>query len=1058
MQRTIEAIRDLDIVSVLSNYVTLKKSGANYKAKSPFSDEKTASFMVSPAKNIFKDFSSGKGGDAISFIMEHEKVDFIEAVKIIARQHNITIEQKQWTPEEKQAYEHRESLKVVNEHALKFFTGQLKNNPNAEGYARNRMEDDMIEMFDIGYAPNSWDALKNELTKSGIKLDALLDARLLSERNKKTFDFFRGRLIFPIFDDYGKPIAFGARWIPTGNQAEDKKQPKYLNTPEYELYNKTATLYGYHLAKRAISDKDGTYLVEGYTDVIRMHQIGVCNTVASCGTAITIEHVKKLARLSKNFVLVTDGDDAGLRSAARAAEIIINCGYNCNILPLPTHDADGKELKTDPDSFFTSAEIFKEYKNDNLQDYIIYYANQLSHNIKNYPDRKAHAIDTIAKLIVKYDDKVRIDLYVDQLAKIISPKKLWTDKIKELLAEDSKEDKASRIPKDVKLSDVEKYGFYIDKNCYHFSKKGDIIQASNFILTPLFHVESITNAKRLFEIKNEFGYTRVIELHQRDLITLSRFKERIESLGNFIWFATEIELNRLKLYLYEKTKTCNEIEQLGWQKNGFYAWANGIFNGEFTPIDKFGIVTHKDKHYYIPALSSIYRQEEGLFTSERRFIRKPGSITLYDYTQLLADVFGNNAIIGICFTIATLFRDILFQKFTFFPILNLFGPKGAGKTELAVSLIQMFGPHSKGPNINSTSKPALADHVAQFCNAVAHIDEYKNNLDFEKIEFLKGLWDGTGRTRMNMDKDKKKETTPVDAGIVLSGQEMPTADIALFSRLIFLRFTKVEYNDEEKSLFNRLKEIEKKGLTHLTEEILQFRKQFIKNFDEQYMQVSADIHEKLKKKVIEDRIFKNWTVAIAAYASIREHIKIPFSYEKIISIVAKEIAIQNEETKKGNELSTFWSIVEYLASEGLIQEEVDFRFDYTDQVNFTDKSKVQWSDPRQVIYVQMARIIPLYRKHGLQMKENVLPAKTLEYYLQNDTSKFLGKAVQRFSVLVDGTKFIDEGSGGKVKSKSARCMVFDYDKLQSEVTLHRHTDNVLGDTGERNPDSEEEPF
>jgi len=236
------------------------------------------------------------------------------------------------------------------------------------------------------------------------------------------------------------------------------------------------------------------------------------------------------------------------------------------------------------------------------------------------------------------------------------------------------------------------------------------------------------------------------------------FKLRVESLGNFLWEAGDPELNKLKRYLYEKTDSCHEIVQLGWQKHGFFAWANGIYNGDFTATDKHGIVDHHGKKYYLPALSDIYEKEDTLFMNERRFTHTPKSnIGMYDYCSKLITVFGPNAKIAVSFYLATLYRDILVKKFNFFPILNLFGPKGAGKTELAVSIMAFFGRQAKGPNINNTSKAALADHVAQVSNACVHIDEYKNSIDYEKIEFLKGLWDCTGRTRMNMDKDKKRK-------------------------------------------------------------------------------------------------------------------------------------------------------------------------------------------------------------------------------------------------------------------------------------------------------------
>lgn len=298
-------------------------------------------------------------------------------------------------------------------------------------------------------------------------------------------------------------------------------------------------------------------------------------------------------------------------------------------------------------------------------------------------------------------------------------------------------------------------------------------------------------------------------MKQEDLVSIAKFKQRIEGLGNFLWKASERELTKLKAFLYEKTETAIMITQLGWQRQGFYAFGNGIFHdGRFLKVDDFGIVRIKDKgNFYLPANSKIYRDDIKLFQFERRFIHIGySSVPLREFTDQLFKVFGNNGRVGFLFLLATLFRDVVTRSTRSFPILNLFGPKGSGKSELGHTLMSFFIIENVPPNIQNSTLPALNDTVAAVANALVHIDEYKNNLDINKHEFLKGLWDGTGRTRMNMDLDKKKETTSVDAGIILSGQEMPTADIALFSRLIFLSFSTSTFSNEEKKNYQEPEE------------------------------------------------------------------------------------------------------------------------------------------------------------------------------------------------------------------------------------------------------------
>lgn len=1023
----IERIIDLNITDVIGAYITLKKKGINYQACCPLHDEKTPSFVVNPVKGIYKCFGCGKGGNAIGFVMEYEKLTFPEAVKTIAKKHNIDIKETEYTSEEKAADNIREQLIIANEAAQQYFSESLNTNQKAKEYALNRFKPETLQLFGVGYAPDDWHGLHNFSKKIGIKDEMLLKAGLLSESREKVFDFFRDRIIFPIYNRYGRIIAFSGRILTPSETA------KYINTPETLLYNKSHTLYGLHLAQKEIRHRDYVYIVEGNTDVMRLHDLNIGNSIGTCGTSLTDEHITQLRRFTTNIVIVFDGDAAGEKATIRGGKMITAAHLNASVIRLPM----GEE-KTDPDSFFTSEEQFYKYERENSQPFIIWYAQHFNKKHGDSPEGRSKLVSEIAEILSTLPDEVIKETYIHELSKLfkIKEKQLKTavDKLTSKTSNDS--EKTNLIPDFVLLTDYEKYGFYEDNNCYWFKGKGAPYKGSNFIIKPLFHIESVINAKRLFEIVNEFGYSRVIELLQKDMVSLSAFKVRVESLGNFVWLAPETDLNRLKSFIYEKTQTCTEITQLGWQaRSHFYAWANGIFNEQFTPVNELGIVSHSEKNYYIPAYSSIYKHEHNLYVSERKFIHHNGEISASDYIKQLINVFDNNALVGFAFYIATLFRDYLVSKFNFFPILNMFGPKGAGKTEMAVSLLQLFGKMPKGPNINSTSKAALADHISQFSNALAHIDEYKNNLEFEKIEFLKGIWDGTGRTRMNMDKDKKKETTAVDVGLMLTGQEMPTADIALFSRLIFITFTKVEYSDEEKEEFNKLKEIERKGLTHITEQILKERSYFKSNFDSSYNQVIDDLNKMLENNTIEDRIFKNWCIVIASYYTMHSKLNMPFSYKDSIKVFYQLLIQQNSETKRGNEISIFWGIVEYLLRDGLIEEDIDFKIDYTTKLD-TDKGTFEWNEPRELIYINHARIIPLYRKHGYQMKENVLPVKTLEYYLINDKRYFGRKPSVRFKT--NALKDTEE-MGATVQRAAfivTKAMVFDYKLLDINLEMH----------------------
>jgi DNA primase catalytic core len=1042
-QQFIDDILSIDITEVIGKYIKLTRKGTNHQGNCPFHDEKTPSFSVSSSKGIFKCFGCGKAGNSIGFVMAYKKLDFISAVKAIAGDHNIIIPQEEKNEENDKKYKHSESLYQVNELAAGWFRDNLKKEEYAKAleYVKGRWNDEMIAEFRIGFAPEGWDGLKKWSKENGIREDILLETGLLSESKGKVFDYFRNRIIFPIFNRSGRIIGFTGRDF-SGNA----DAPKYFNTRETEIFTKGKVLYGYHSAFRSIREKQYAHLVEGNADVIRLHQIGKLNSVGSGGTSLTHDQIYELKKYTNSITIIGDSDKAGQLAVLKSGKMIIEAGMFCNVIPLPNEE--GK--KYDPDSFFTDGDQFDDYAKDQIRDYIILLANARLNKSKS-PDLKSKLIDELSLLITHLPESSH-QLYIEQLGCIIKPKKAWQDRIKQILGDIPKQEKNPEddVPSHVSLSDWEKYGFYADNNQYWFRTKEGKKRGCNFIMEPLFHIASVINAKRLYKITNEYGFSQVIELQQKDLISLANFKLRVESLGNFLFEASENELNKLKRYLYEKTESCFEITQLGWQKSGFWAWCNGIYNGKFVETDHNGIVSNDGQNYYLPASSDIYKGEDGLFISERRFRYRTGEITLVDYSARLMEVFGENAMFGICFYFACLFRDHIARLFGFFPIINLFGPKGAGKTELAISLLQFFGHQSKGPNITNTTKAALADHVAIFSNSCCHIDEYKNNMEYEKIEFLKGLWDGTGRTRMNMDKDKKKETTHVDCGIIVSGQEMPTADIALFSRLIFLSFNKVEYSDNEKILFNNLKEIEKTGITHITHQLLAHRKFFIANFLDNYKAASDELNLALGNMVIEDRIFRNWLVIISAYRTIKDLIEVPWTYKNLLDNAARLITRQNQETKKSNELSIFWGIVEFLTNNNEIREDVDFKVDFVSSIK-TDKilGEVEWSQPKNVLLLNHSRIFQLYRVHGHRAKENILPLKTLEYYLIN-SKEYLGKKSSVSFKVEDNNRVIEDVNVGMELNKTTRrittAMVFDYDLLNISIVnkiVNNKTDTDL---------------
>lgn len=338
-RKTIEKIfESSDVYEVISEKVELKKAGVNYKGKCPFHDEKTASFVVSKEKQIFKCFGCGASGNSsVSFLMQYDKLDYTEALRNIAKRYNITIEYDNLSSAQKKAIEEQNKLKDrlsnINEFALKFFIYNIQNNKDAIRYARSRFSEEEISTFQIGYAPNGFDTFYKYARDNGYIEEHLLKSTLVKlSKNNKCYDFFNDRLIFPIYDHYGRVIAFAGRLM------SKKEAPKYINTENNAIYDKSKTLYGLFQARKSIQQLDFVNIVEGYTDVTSMHSNGFLNTVSTCGTALTIEHTKLLKKYTNNFNIIFDGDNAGLKSSIRSGEIPLR--EKCNVYISSINDMD----------------------------------------------------------------------------------------------------------------------------------------------------------------------------------------------------------------------------------------------------------------------------------------------------------------------------------------------------------------------------------------------------------------------------------------------------------------------------------------------------------------------------------------------------------------------------------------------------------------------------------------------------------------------------------------------------------------------------------------------
>jgi len=429
------------VEEVIGDFVQLKKSGSNFKGLSPFTDERSPSFMVSPVKQIWKDFSSGKGGNVVSFLMEHEHFTYPEAIRYLAKKYGIEIEETEQTSEQKESANERESMYLVSDFAKDYFHNTLLKTEEGKAiglsYFKERgFTDETIKKFELGYSPDSWDAFTSHAIKKGYKLEFLEKTGLSIVKTDtstgsatKMFDRFKGRVMFPIRSMSGRTLGFGGRIL-----TSDKKAAKYLNSPESDIYYKSKVLYGIFHAKQSIAKEDNCYLVEGYTDVIQFHQTGIHNVVSSSGTALTPEQIRLVNRLTKNITVLFDGDAAGLRASLRGIDLILEQGMNVKICTFPEGE--------DPDSFSkkNSLEELTLYLEENSKDFITFKASLLAADAKNDPIKKAQTIHDMIASIAKIPDIIKREVYLRECSRIMDiSEQVLFNSIAQLLRKDQKE-------------------------------------------------------------------------------------------------------------------------------------------------------------------------------------------------------------------------------------------------------------------------------------------------------------------------------------------------------------------------------------------------------------------------------------------------------------------------------------------------------------------------------------------------------------------------------------------------------------------------------------------
>ena len=1078
--KTIETVRNLDIEAVLKSWgLEFRRRGSTMFASCPFHSEKTPSFSITPGRNLWYCHSCHRGGDGIRFYMEREGMDFLQAVESIAKANNLHIEytKEEQTDEQREAAKLKESVLAAVATVHKFFFDQLRVEMSDEAraareYAYSRWPEDFCSTCGIGLAPKDSKPLIEYCKSKAITEDLLLQSGIYrkDEKSGRIYTLFRNRLVIPIRDRFGRVIAFTARYL--GDDKADNVG-KYVNSSNSSVFTKGESVFGIDRASRC---RDALYynIVEGAPDVMRLQSIGLENTVATLGTAWSGAQFDILKKHIQSLCFIPDSDPPkdepfgpGFKAVMTNGAEAVRRGFDVTVRELPFNEekADDDAVilhKNDADEYILSPEIYASIPE---KPFILWLAEKKFSVASSLAEQRV-IVAEVADLLRHISDDAIADECIASLAKINGTVKAWKAAVSR-----AKGEARQRAAKSNPKNDAERRkellrvcNLNIIDNCFYTYDEGEAVRLSNFYLESLYHIKDETIGTRLFRMVNKFNEAVDIEFRESELCSLTTFQQRVGSVGNYIWRAKIDKLNNVKEYLYRGTRSAERVRKMGWDAaGGFFAFGNGVFNSErFLAVDDLGIVeTAPNKSFYIPATSKMYENNPEIYQFERLFIHENRSgIKLYDFAVQLVKVFGDNAKIAFCYLLATLYRDVIFNRTRHFPILNLFGEKGTGKTTLATSLQSFFIHSVDPPNLGVTSVPAMNDRVSQAVNSLVVFDEYKNDLDVRKIAYLKGLWGGGGQTKKNQNTDGMAAQTIISTGIALCGQDKPTQDMALFTRVLFLAFSKTSFSKPERDAYEDLVAMCSLGNTHLTLEVLGHRQLFEKNFSNAYSLTKSELSKIVEGEKIHDRIFGNWIIPLAAFRTLESVLSLPFGYNDLLTVAVAGMRLQNETAQESSEMGDFWEALQGFHTQGRAIDKAHFRIKWHRTFRSTTmKEDMIFAEPTPVLYLNSAAVAGLFNGRGASnATANRSNWSTMLSYLRSHPS-FLGLKQDRFTILLaNGTpdytfETVNGTQTKKMKVNRPKAMCFNYAMLKAEFGLNLETE-VISETEELAEDAE----
>lgn len=902
-------------------------SNGTAKGLSPFTNERTPSFVVSNVKGIWKDFASGKGGKSvIEFVQAYKGMDFPEAVKLSCEVLNIPIEYEKETEAQKAKRQEKKSLGEIIAFIKENYKENLPKLSLAQKYMQERgFSDEILSDFEIGFAlAGMYEVLKERgQVSEGVALGVLK-----AYQNGGYYDFFKGRIIFPISDKHGHCVGFGGRVMPS--EAKEGA-PKYLNSPESEVFHKSELLYGFHLARNSMAQRGEVYLVEGYTDVMRMHQIGLRNCVATLGTALSAQHLDQIKKLCKKLIIFRDSDKAGATAAYRDMGLALEAGLFVERVVFPS------ESKEDPDSIGQregAVALIEAARCDAVLHYLqgayeeaLGRAETKGKKVILMPEDKKRLSDLAMELIGKIPDVVTREAYLEQVKARFGIK---------VAIEKPKEEKTYletprfnfsgfsgdidpledyQFPKEVEDPSVYKneileYGVFQHANrIYCSTDKGNAFyDISNFSIEIIQHMQDEQFPMKLIRICNVHGVEKIFDVLSEKINTLNSFKNVVTSYGNFSFSGSAAQHERLLRYLFDRMGTGRKIDVLGWQAEGFWVWNNKIVIPGLREeaINSEGLFKYQHDSYYIPSANKNFEKNMYKYGAQKKFRSIPTEVSLPQYLKQLYKVHRGHAITGILFGIGSLFQDIVVSCTGFFPILFYFGPASTGKDNICEAIQSFVGQPQTAIQLEGSASTIKAQirEFAQFSNGISQLSEYKRgNPQVDGI--IKGLWDRRGYKRGSIESKVAVDEVPIISSTLLTGNDSPDAE-ALITRLIWEEMKVQEFSEEAKASYNKLKDMCRRGVSGLSDWLLHKRAVFQEHFLEVYREKKRLLSERETIKGVPVRMIDNLAVLYAVYGIFEREGIFPFWQEDMERHFDALIENQRRKIESDSVYQRFW--------------------------------------------------------------------------------------------------------------------------------------------------------